>query len=556
MRTDPNNAISRLVAILVALGIAIPSHGQSSQVNSAASTAPGDDDDEKKKSSADKKGDDDDKDRDNDNDEKKKEKKSSGDKKSNDDDKKKSSSSKKGDGDDDRDVRKQKKKEKEEERRKLRQERRDKKRAKAARDKASADTVIYYVKPTGNDAKNGLSMDNAFRTIQKAVNTVTRPGTTIYVAPGSYNETVTLPSNVKSGSQNKPVRLIGDELGVFTGSVEGGVVIDGQGVRQHGILINGGSHWSFQGLTIQGQTNANIYSGRSKISDMEFDSCTLAVAPTWGVYFADCGNFTLTDNEFLRSPTSGHVSYIYQTSGSAMTITGNWLNMTGDAFRSTVYKSGTFASSTNRGNSTYSYGIVAMAANTGAITMTIKNNVVSDAYLGIYAYCYSTGSKSALNISNNTAVGCYYPLYIYATRNAVGTITNNIAGDSYITPYISIPNGVIDGLLTYGSTYNPCRTGSADSCGWITAPKMSNIIFDQTPTFADAREGDFSLTGSVGIDQGTPLGAPDVDIAGAARPVDGDGNGSADIDLGAFESSLQATRKVRVLKWKESGISD
>lgn len=64
--------------------------------------------------------------------------------------------------------------------------------------------------------------------------------------------------------------------------------------------------------------------------------------------------------------------------------------------------------------------------------------------------------------------------------------------------------------------------------------------FTADPGFANAAAGDYSLAaGSSLIDRGDPgapaIGEPATDLAGNARVVDGDGNGSAIADVGAFE---------------------
>lgn len=56
------------------------------------------------------------------------------------------------------------------------------------------------------------------------------------------------------------------------------------------------------------------------------------------------------------------------------------------------------------------------------------------------------------------------------------------------------------------------------------------------PQFANPAAGDFHLRpGSRCIDAGTTTNAPATDFAAVARPLDGDGNGAAVFDLGAFE---------------------
>lgn len=421
----------------------------------------------------------------------------------------------------------------------------------------SAAKTTLYVTPSGSDSNNGQTVRTAYRTIQKAVNSVQRPGTVIVVSPGVYTEMVTFTSSTRKGNGPLPIWLVGDVNGSATGLPAGEVVIDGDGKLAYGLLFNAGSHWCFGNLRFSGQTTANVMTGATGVNDIVFESCVFDVTPQWGMYFSNHGNLELRDNTFVRSESSGHATYLYQTSGNTMVVTGNRLSMTGAAYLSTGYRRGELMKTRSGSSAEYAYGIIAMAAVPGAMTMTVQNNVVSDAYLGLYVYNQGNKAASTVTCSNNTVVGCYYALYVSTDDKTTATITNNIAGDSYISTYIQSKKAALDRHLAYGMLYDPCGGRSWSGCPYVTVGTLGQVILNQPPSFANPSRGDFSLTGTVGIDAGTPRGAPAKDVTGKARPVDGDGDGVAVIDLGAFESEPGDRRRaVRIIQWNEVGADE
>ncbi len=414
---------------------------------------------------------------------------------------------------------------------------------------------VFYVSTRGNDANSGITPSSPHRTIQKAMDTVRQTPSVIYVAPGTYDETVTLKSTTRTGTWARPMRLVGDVGGVQTGSQPGSVIISGGRTRQYGIDFTGSSNWRFENLEFRGQTVANTWTTATRISGMSFYNCTFEVTPQWGVYFANSGNLALVGNTFLRTPVSGHATYVYQTLGTVLTITENRLSMMGSDYLSTGFRRGLADTSGSSGYAGGSYGIAAFVQNnTSRITATIRNNVVSDAMLGIYFE--ANQQRTTLICSNNTVVGCYYGMHIQTQVRGPATITNNITGDSYIAARINAPRGVLANHLAYGIERSPCRPESWTSCTAITVRQLANITLDLAPEFEAPERGEFALVGDVGIDAATTVGAPSIDLVGTQRPIDGDGDEVAVADLGAFESQLQATRRFRVTRWTEIGTDE
>lgn len=85
------------------------------------------------------------------------------------------------------------------------------------------------------------------------------------------------------------------------------------------------------------------------------------------------------------------------------------------------------------------------------------------------------------------------------------------------------------------STTNPYwYVSQSDVQGGWTGPGVDNI--DENPDFVSPATGDFRLSlGSPCIDTGYRWGMPEDDLGGVLRPHDGDADGTAEWDMGAYE---------------------
>jgi Right handed beta helix region len=414
---------------------------------------------------------------------------------------------------------------------------------------------VFYVRKRGSDSNDGLSPQTSFKTIQYAVNQCTVEGATIYVGPGVYNEQIEIGtgggSSAVSGSTNEVTSLIGDAAGVETLDDPGAVVIDGRDQRTHGLRMAGINNWVIDGVTLKNQTQYAIY---ATDSGFEIKNAIIEVAPRYGLYMTANSDVTIADCKFERNPLSGNIIWVTPsrtTDPIDILVTRNDMTLKGAEYLSTNRGSGWGYSS--NGGSSYSrnfYGIIIYGSYSNSVGhVEISNNQLSDLYLPIYCIVSSTSSGNPSVIANNTVVGSYYSIYSYGYRGGKVKLLNNIIDTCYLGlmtyAYYSGSNEVV-GLLEHNITTQMSRYARSYEFDILTG----------NPMFADPANGDFALTsGSPAIDAGTNVDAPPTDISGRSRPDDGDGDGLAFADLGAYEE-VKGRESVRVVRWREIGAEN
>lgn len=121
--------------------------------------------------------------------------------------------------------------------------------------------ATYYVGPGGNDAADGLSWANRFLTLNGAEDEPVAAGDTVWVAPGTYRETLTVDV---SGTSGNIITYIGDETGEHTDGVGGYVRItasdnDQTGARTTCITASDKDYRAFRGFTFDSATSYGVY---------------------------------------------------------------------------------------------------------------------------------------------------------------------------------------------------------------------------------------------------------------------------------------------------------
>ncbi len=416
---------------------------------------------------------------------------------------------------------------------------------------SQAPPPIYYVRKRGSDSNDGLSPSTAFRTIQNAINNCTVEGTTVYVGPGIYQEDISIGSgdgvDAISGTEQSPISVIADRNGDYTNDIAGDVIIEGGYTRSYGIMLDGLQHWQFDGFAINNQIDYCIVAPNAGFA---ITNCTMDVPAGYAVYSTPTSDVTISDCTFVRSSDSSHCVWLTPentTTPSTIIINQNDLSLKGSLYNSSGLAKGGGSTPSLYYRPNTAYGIAVTGARKPIIErLEIKNNQISDCDVGIYTSLHITDANEHL-ILNNTVTNSYIPVYMYAYAPSAALISNNIISNSYYG-LLTLPSNnaapSVTGLLEHNINY--------DMSGFNRA--YESAIITSSPRFTDPEIGDFSLQrGSPAIDAGTSSNAPSTDIAGNPRPDDGDEDGVAQVDLGAYEIVTEPTR-ARVVQWREIGI--
>jgi len=138
----------------------------------------------------------------------------------------------------------------------------------------------------------------------------------------------------------------------------------------------------------------------------------------------------------------------------------------------------------------------------------------------------SIGENTTPTLMNNTIVGNGLSNGIMVEQGSAPTLVNNVVVDNVVGVW---GDGTSVPILANNLVWDNSQADYSN-----IDPGTSDVSCD--PDFVDAADDDYHLgICSCAVDAGTNVDAPADDYDGNTRPVDGDGDGTATVDIGAYE---------------------
>lgn len=409
--------------------------------------------------------------------------------------------------------------------------------------------TTWYVNATaGNDANDCLTPTTACLTVGEAVSRAAHDDT-IQIAAGVYEEILDI-----------SLRL------TLIGAGPDSTFLDG--AHTHRVLSAASTNLTLHDVTLQhGRVSSQnggavINYGTLTLQNVQVISSTAVNGGGAGIF--NSGNLTLENSEISGNVADGVGGAIYGWYNSAVTATNSLIAHNEGNQGGGIYNLGTavLTNAAIRHNfaPVFGGGLVIFGGSVSLSGVTVSGNQTDGYGAGI------VNNLGTLSLTNSTVSGNTAPDYtglanisnLAQTTILNSTIAYNITTGSGVRwggvanindAVISLQNSIVANnngrnCLASGGWTSLGHNLSSDSyCSFTATGDLQNTPASLAPLadYGGPTATHALLPGSAAIDSGDDTACPATDQRAVTRPADGDGDGTAVCDRGAFEARNQLT---------------